>query len=219
MLNFTNLLFIIIILVLLNYIKINTDTNAETYTEIIKPIINKQIKTKEFKPTYGKDQYKVNNKQHQVKFKYQDIDFLENKLELTDNINFDYDDKELMNKFYNENKTGVVATLIHPDLPHYTTPPIEQKTMYDYKFYESNNKKLEKIIKNNDIDFGNKSIKDVYDDLIVDFKKINPTKKLKDTSDKVKGAFGETSLTNIVWEYEDDTDMGFDPNQNLELAL
>jgi hypothetical protein len=219
MLNFTNLLFIIIILVLLNYIKINTNTNGESYTEITKPIINKQIKIKEFKPTYGKDQYEVNNKQIKVNFKYQDIDFLENKLELTDNINFDYDDKELMKKFYNENKTGVVATLIHPDLPHYTSPPSEQKTLYDYKFYESNNKKLEKIIKNNDIDFEDKSIKDVYNDLIVDFKKINPTKKIKDKSDKVKGAFGETSLTNIMWEYEDDTDMGFDPNQNLELAL
>lgn len=217
MLNFTNLLFIIIILVLLNYIKINK--NDESYTEIKKPLINKKNKIKEFKPTYGKDQYEVNNKQPKVKFKYQNIDILKNKLELTDNISFDYDSKEIMDNFYNENKTGVVATLIHPDLPHYTKPPSEQKTLYDYKFYESNNQKLENIIKNNDIDFGEKTIKDVYDDLIVDFKKINPTKKLKKKSEKINGAFGETSLNNIEWEYEDDEGLGFDPNQNLELAL
>ena len=48
MLNFTNLLFIIIILVLLNYIKINKNINDESYTELTKPIINKQIKMQNF---------------------------------------------------------------------------------------------------------------------------------------------------------------------------
>lgn len=233
MLNFTNLLFIFIILVLLNSIKINKKNKTEKYTRIInnkiinddniinKNEIDKILKQKQFKPLFGVDQFTTPNPKNNI-FEFQDIDFLnENtKLPITNKLDFTYDDETIIKKFYKEGKTGIVGTLINPTVLHKSKLPSDQKALYDYTFYETKNKKLEKIINAENLELENKSIKEVYDDLITDFKKINPQKKQIIKKDKILGAFGETTLNNIEWEYEDDTDnMGFDPTQSLELAL
>jgi len=236
MINLLDIILILVILYLLNYLKINNKKNnkknIEKYTNKESELenIDKIMKTKDYKLLYGKEQYIANNVFNEPKYLYQDIDFLKenNKFKLDEELDFSYDEEKLINDFHAEKESGIVATLIPPNLPHYTKPQSDQRTLYDYKFEEPKARKLEKIIKMENVDLENKTIKEVYEDLIMDYKKLNPQKIPKNTqiNKKVNGAFGEKSLSNVEWEYEiDDSDlkmgfdMGFDPNQTLELAL
>ncbi len=239
------ILFIIIILIILNNVQIikdidDTDVYEEEYTQL-----NQQNNIKEYNLLFGKDQY-ILNKKVKVPYYYQNIKTLNKnkKFELTDNLDFSYDEKKILDDFQKETLGGVVGPTIHDKitlpsnsinaqssnhelLPSKTNPPLNQKMLYDYKLEEPQRKKLEKIIKEEDINYDNKTIKQVYEDLIIDYKKLNPQKKLKNNNidnnnnnKLINGAFGESSFNHLDFEYEDDTDdFGFDPRQTLELAL
>ena len=64
-------------------------------------------------------------------------------------------------------------------------------------------------------------INEVYDKLLIDYKKINQPKTPKDNSDElVKGAFNEASYKGAIQEYEEDNyGNAYDPSQSLLLAL
>lgn len=218
MLTIQNFILIILILGLLNYIKCyNKNINEELYTNLKKPIKSNIFETKP-KVLYGSDQFNtIPLYESKKEYKYQDIDFLQenNKFELTDKLDFSYDKKELLNNFHNESKKGVVASGLSI-YPHVSEPPTDQKTMYDYKFEDVDVKEILSIT-----NFEDKTINEVYDNLIVDYKKINQEKTPKKNTEKlIKGAFNESSYKGDILEYEEDNyGNAFDPSQSLLLAL
>jgi hypothetical protein len=218
MLTIQNFILIILILGLLNYIKCyNKNINEELYVNLKKPT-KTNIFGEKPKVLYGHDQFDMKPLYESKKeYKYQDIDFLKenNKFELTDKLDFSYDKTQLLDNFHNESKKGVVASGLSV-YPHISEPPIDQKTMYDYKFEDVDVKEIL-----NTIDFEDKTINEVYDNLIVDYKKINQGKTPKKNTEKlIKGAFNESSYKGNLQEYEEDNyDNAYDPSQSLLLAL
>jgi hypothetical protein len=98
--------------------------------------------------------------------------------------------------------------------------PIDQKMLYDYRFLDMYKEDLENIIHNDENKFKGKNIKEVYDNLVFDYKLINQKKNLSDKKIKIEGAFRETALPVDQWHYDDDNnELSFDPYQSLELAV
>jgi len=218
MLNIQNFILIILILGLLNYIKCyNKNINKELYINLKKPIKTNIFEEKP-KVLYGEDQFNVIPMyKSKTEYKYQNIDFLKenNKFELTDKLDFSYDKNELLNDFHNESKKGVVTSGLSM-YQHVSEPPLDQKTMYDYKFEDVDVKEILSTT-----DFEDKSINEVYDKLLIDYKKINQSKTPKNNSDElIKGAFNEASYKGAIQEYEEDNyGNAYDPSQSLLLAL
>ncbi len=222
MLNIQNFILIILILGLLNYIKcynknINININKELYSNLKKPIKTNIFEEKP-KVLYGEDQFNVIPMyKPKTEFIYQNIDFLKenNKFELTDKLDFSYDKNDLLNNFHNESKKGVVTSGLST-YPHVSEPPIDQKTMYDYKFEDVDVKEILSTT-----NFEDKTINEVYDKLLIDYKKINQAKTPKKNADElIKGAFNESSYKGDIQEYEEDNyGNAYDPSQSLLLAL
>lgn len=269
----TNIILILLILVLLNFIKISPSTfNNEPFKNNVplkynKPFknnktlkCNKPIKTNiPFKLNnepfikkkidiplkdlyFGKDQYVLKPEQNNNKLQYQDIQFNydnttnifdSNKLGLNNKKlkinNKKINNQEIINNFNKETKNAVVNTSLYdisypldfvsPDAD--TTPLIDQKILYDHRFLDMHKEELENIIHNIDNkDTYNKEIKDIYDDMILDYKKINKKKTPTNKNIKVGGAFNETALPINQWFYEEDNnELSFDPLQSLELSV
>ena len=216
MFSIQNFIIIILILYLLNYVKYkdNILINQDLYTELKKPI-KTNIFTGKNNIIFGKDQYNIVPMYiPDKKYKFQNIDFLKenNKFELTDKLDFTYDKNKLLTNFHNESKKGVVTAGYIPE------SLIEQKTMYDYKFEDVDVKEIL-----NTTDFKNNTINEVYNNLIVDYKKLNQAKtpiKNNAKSDTISGAFNESSYKGNIQEYEeDDYGNAYDPSQSLLLAL
>jgi len=137
--------------------------------------------------------------------------------------------EQIINNYNNENLKGVITIpLNNIDIHDYASPsvmleePISQKMLYDYRFLDINKNELEEIIKNDETNkFEGKTIKEVYDDMILDYKKINQKKiPLFTENNKIEGAFGESSIGIDQWHYEgDNNDRSYDPQQGLELAV
>jgi hypothetical protein len=218
MLTIQNFILIILILGLLNYIKCyNKNINKELYTNLKKPMKTNIFEEKP-KVLYGEDQFNVIPMyKSKTEYKYQNIDFLKenNKFELTDKLDFSYDKNELLDNFHNESKKGVVASGLSI-YPHVSEPPLDQKTMYDYKFEDVDVKEILSTT-----NFEDKSINEVYDKLLIDYKKLNQAKTPKTDSDElIKGAFNESSYKGEIQEYEEDNyGNAYDPSQSLLLAL
>jgi hypothetical protein len=266
-----NIILILLILVLLNFIKISPSTkkcnnkpfkNNEPFKNSVPLKCNKPIKTNiPFKLNnepfikkkniplkdlyFGKDQYILKPEQNNNKLQYQDIQFnydyntnifnydkiaIDNKKLNNKNIdNKKINNQEIINNFNKETKTAVVTTSLYnisypldfvsPDAD--TTPLIDQKILYDYRFLDMHKEELENIIHNIDNkDNYNKEIKDIYDDMILDYKKINKKKTPTNKNIKVGGAFNETAFPVNQWFYEEDNnELSFDPLQSLELSV
>lgn len=142
--------------------------------------------------------------------------------------------QEQINTNFNiENNKGIIATPIYniEYPPGYAsknldqTKPIDQKMLYDYRFLDDKQKEdLTNLIQNNEnINVEDKSIKDVYDDLVLDFKKINQNKKPLDIiNTRTQGGFNEISLSIDQWHYENDmglNELHYDPEQDLKVAV
>lgn len=137
--------------------------------------------------------------------------------------------EQIINNYNNENLKGVITIpLNNIDMHDYASPsvmleePISQKMLYDYRFLDMNKNELEEIIKNDETNmFEGKTIKEVYDGMILDYKKINQKKiPLFTENNKIEGAFGESSIGIDQWHYEgDNNDRSYDPQQGLELAV
>jgi hypothetical protein len=65
-----------------------------------------------------------------------------------------------------------------------------------------------------------KTIKEVYDSLIFDYKKINQKKNSINKNINTDGAFGESALPVDQWYYDGEiNELSFDPSQSLEVAV
>lgn len=278
MLDFKNIILILIILFLLNYLKYETFTKVKKNSLNNKNIVKKMTQLIPDKDLlFGKDQYMVKTN-FDKKFDYQDLEILKpnNLFELTSNLKFKYDtntdntkieidntkiginqtninnfdnrnlanklqDKELnknpisneqiIKNFNKQTQNAIINT------PIYETEypvgfvsskinieePVDQKMLYDYRFLDMNKDKLENLIHNDNLDSKineGKTIKEIYDSLIFDYKNINQKKTPIDKNIKTHGAFGESALSVDQWYYDDEiNELSFDPSQNLELAV
>ena len=191
---------------------------------------------------YGKDQY-IENIYNDKKFNYQNLDILKKK---SDNIEFKYDinyfdnrnltnkldkenpikplsNEEMIIKFQNETKNAMINTLVYDvNYPSgFISPNVkineqtDQKMLYDYRFLDMNKDKLNNLSYNED-----KTIKEIYDDLVFDYKKINEKKQLINKDVKIEGAFGEYSLPVDQLYYDNENnELSFDEAQSLQLAV
>ena len=154
---------------------------------------------------------------------------LVHKLDDLNFINLPLTKEQIINNYNNENTKGVITIpLNNINIQEYASPsvmleePITQKMMYDYRFLDMHKNDLEEAIKNDETNmFEGKTIKEVYDSMILDYKKINQKKTpIMIENNKVEGAFGESSVAVDQWYYEGDNNgLSYDPEQNLELAV
>ncbi len=140
-----------------------------------------------------------------------------------DNINFTnvpLSKEQIINNYNNENLKGVITIPLNNIVEQ--EEPIAQKMLYDYRFLDMNKNNLEEIIKNDETNIlEGKTIKEVYDDMILDYKKINQKKNpiLKENN-QIDGAFGESTVAVDQWYYEGDTnELSYDPLQDLQLSV
>jgi hypothetical protein len=200
-----NIILIIIILLLLNNIKIKSNDTEESFTDLnVKYNYNSKI------PIYGDIQYDVFNNDNDDKIykhqNYQVIDYHKN-LELSDKVN-------LLNDYNN-------LTKLNSDMPKpnfiNSTMPSEQDIIYDTKFFQPSDAEIHKPFDKTTIKYEERTIQDVYDELVN--KKVEH-KKLKPKSETKVGMFGEKTLNNLDWEYENEDDgMSYDPNSEPYLAI
>jgi hypothetical protein len=150
-----------------------------------------------------------------------------------DDLNFDnisLTKEQLINNYNNENKKGIITLpLNNINIKEYASPTmiieepeITQKMLYDYRFLDMNKNDLEEIIKNDATKVvEGKTLKEIYDNMILDYKDINQKKKpIIKENNKIEGAFGESTVAIDQWYYEDDNnDLSYDQDQDLQLAV
>lgn len=189
---FKNILIVLLILYII-YKIIFSNNNKN----IKKPIINKLVKKnkiieKKKKPSFGADQFVPTNGYVKGVFKFQDIELIKkNKiLEITDpikKINNIPNDKHINNKGIFKKKSELPIKKYNLEAPKYkgmyknTDLPCQKDEIYDAQFFKSS-KQNEDQMKAMAIDpenYKNKSIKEVYESMIIDYKKILPTKEIQ----------------------------------------
>ena len=156
---------------------------------------------------------------------------LANKLQDIELIKNPISNKQIIKNFNKQTQNAIINT------PIYETEypvgfvsskinieePVDQKMLYDYRFLDMNKDNLENLIHNDGLDNKvneGKTIKEVYDSLIFDYKKINQKKNPIDKNINTDGAFGESALPVDQWYYDGEiNELSFDPSQSLELAI
>ena len=153
--------------------------------------------------------------------KLQDIELIKNPIsneQIIKNFNKQTQNAIINTPIYEtEYPVGFVSSKINIE------EPVDQKMLYDYRFLDMNKDNLENLIHNDSLDnkFNEgKTIKEVYDSLVFDYKKINQKKNPIDKNINTDGAFGESALPVDQWYYDGEiNELSFDPSQSLELAI
>ena len=199
-----NIIIFIIILILINYIVVNSN-NTENLNNIDSINLKKRI------PLYGDDQFTPSQFIYDD-LKFQDIIHEEFNLEKPT-------EKKIPNYKHNYE---VIDLPLYKGIYKKTELPSQSDIIYDTQsnFYrpsdEFDGKILDDAIKNTD--FRDKSIKEVYESLSVDYKKIIPKKNLKKTHELIEGASGNLILPNVLWLYDEDENNNnvYDPSLSKE---
>jgi len=218
--NLVNLLIVVIILLVLNYIKINKkDTFAGTTNNT--PFIRKP---NDKIPIYGDTQFGSINNYDNVTFSYDNDIIPDNYNQLT----------KKLNNLGSEAKPIYSDVFIKPNLNHIKSNnfelknpdllPSEQDIIYDS--YKQFNQPSDAILYNplvpSQIEYKEKKIQDVYDQIVNDPHKYEKEKHLKKhNKDTIDGGFmNENILTNVMWQYEEDNDgMSYDPSLSNQLSI
>jgi hypothetical protein len=209
MLTFENILLIIIIFILL--VSFNKNSNNDEPFEIIKSVFQPPLI-----PIYGDNQYVAKDKElDNSKFKYQNLDILDlNSTKVIDEtmiINeplINFDKTQLFNIEYGNKFKNVRL-------------PSEDSDRYDIKFFQPSDADINIPFDPKKIAYTERKIQDVYDDIINNVKKIYPDKKIKKSNNLIiNGGFGENTLSNVDWSYENETDgMSYDPSLSNLMAI
>jgi hypothetical protein len=184
-------IFLVILLLIVKIIKYYKPTiEEETFIDEPK-FVNKNI------PIYGADQFTTQEKNYIINKEHINYDANKSVIKLTE-IDELYNNSSLFNneKYNKINDTEIIAHDMKTDysdltmekpLDEYiytrTNLPCQQDEIYDTKFFRPSDegvyeKKLEEI------DYKNKTIKEVYDNLVIDYKKINKLEKLENSDFK-----------------------------------
>jgi len=213
-LNITNILIIIAIIIILNNIKFSEPFEVINLNEQNSFDIPKR------KPIYGDIQYQIHNyDDYKPTYKYQNFDILK---EEKSNINTQnkYNDLTKLNADIPKENNKDIYGPEYQGIYIKTDLPSQQDIIYDTKFFQPSDADIYNPIDYNKVDYTDRKIKDVYDDLVNNVQKNAPKKKLKQNTNKKTGGFGENTLTNLVWEYEGEEDgMSFDPTLSNLMAL
>jgi hypothetical protein len=234
MISIQNIFIFIIILFLLNNIPFNNNNNNSNNNNnnIVEPLTNiimgkdKNIyKTKI--PIYGNSQYETTNDNvnNDKVYKFQNFDIIdyEKKLELTDDVNVlnKYNDLTKFNAKIPEINKDIIFTSKYNNTFKKTNLPCEQNIIYDTKFFQPSDADIYNPDDLTKIKYSERKIEEVYNDIINH--KISKNKKLKNIDNyriKTDGGFGENTLNNLDWEYEDDNDgLSYDPRMSNLMAL
>jgi hypothetical protein len=215
--NLINILLIILILLILNHIKIKNKDELKNTSNNIPNIIHNKI------PTYGTIQYEANNNYNNIDYNYDNIVVLDNYNKLTEKLS-DLGPKskpvynEAFKKSNNSKNKFNNFELEDPELL-----PSQQNIIYDtYKqFNQMSDANIHNSLVPHQIDYADRKIQDVYDQLINDPKKYEKEKKIIKTEQKINGGFkGEQVLSNLNWEYENESDgMSYDPNLSNLMSI
>jgi hypothetical protein len=213
-LNITNILIIIAIIIILNNIKF-----SEPF-EVINLNEQNSFDVPKRKPIYGDIQYQIHNyDDYKPTYKYQNFDILK---EEKSNINTQnkYNDLTKLNADIPKENNKDIYGPEYQGIYIKTDLPSQQDIIYDTKFFQPSDADIYNPIDYNKVDYTDRKIQDVYDDLVNNVQKNAPKKKLKQNTNKKTGGFGENTLTNLVWEYEGEEDgMSFDPTLSNLMAL
>lgn len=216
-----NLFICLIILIVLNNIQFN---KVDKFTGIR---TNKEdnIMIKNKIPTFGDIQYDtINDDNTNKSYKYQNFDIIkyQKNLEYSDNKNplNKYNDLTILNNQIPKTNKDIIYTPQYQGKYIKTNLPSEQDIIYDTKFYQPSDANTYNPFDPTKIIYNDRKIQDVYNDIVNNPHK-NENKKIKNKiNSKINGAFGEKTLKNVMWEYEDDNDeMRYDPSTLNFLAL
>lgn len=215
-----NIFICLIILLVLNNIRFN---RIDKFNGIKR---NKEdgVYVKKKIPTYGDIQYETMNDDNNDKtYKYQNFDIIkyQKKLEYSD-------DKNPINKYNDLTKLNNQLPKINKDIIYTeqykgrfikTNMPSEQDIIYDTKFFQPSDADTYNPFDPTKIVYNERKIQDVYDDLVNNVHKGDKKMKQKVVT-KMDGGFGEKTLKNVMWEYENETDgMSYDPSSSNLLAI
>lgn len=238
-LNLTNILLIIAVIIILNNIKFDSFKIPETFETIN---LNEQSDFKIPKriPIYGDNQYLIYDYDNfKPEYKYQNFDILK---EEKSNINLlnKYNDLTKINADMTKNSQVNISSHRDANLfsgpivnknsdiygPEYqgifkkTNLPSQQDILYDTKFFQPSDADIYNPIDYNNVNYTDRKIQEVYEDLVNNVKKNAPKKKIKQNTNKKTGGFGENTLSNLDWEYEGEDDgMSYDPTSLNLMAL
>jgi hypothetical protein len=213
--NLVNLLIIIIILLVLNYIKINKK-NKDELTNIVH---TNSVRTPNDKiPLYGDIQYEIKNEYFDINYGDQEEIKPDNHIGLTKKIN---DLGEIPKPVYNDifKKSNLQQNKFNNfELKDPELLPSQQDIVYDtYKqFNQPSDSSIYNPLVPSQIEYTDRKIQDVYDQMINDPKKHENNKKIKKYRDPynqhiidaekpldvtINGGFqGENVLSNLIWE-------------------
>lgn len=237
-----NIILILVILFLLNYIKIvpriddnneqlTSSNNAQLTSSNINDNINinnvnisKNIDIPRRNLYFGKDQYITKPDNNNNDLYYQDLEIFKKQSDIY--FNYDISTTDNLYHYDDSNLTMNLNTpIIQPEksqVYYENNPLINQDILYDNRAlssYTEHNKDI--LINSEHINYENKDIKEIYDDLIFDHKNINQRKNPTTKNIKVDGAFNQNAVPISQWFYEDDNidELHFDPIQTLELSV
>jgi len=221
MFSLQNILLIIILLFLFNYIQVNENFIGINYNK------NDNFKSTERIPIYGNIQYEATDKDDDNVYRYQDFEIIKKNqiLELSN-------DKNQLNKYNTLTELNDILPSYNKDSIYSksydntfkkTNLPSEQDYIYDNakKFNQPSDADIYNPLVPSQIEYTDRKIQEVYEEIVNNVKKNNPDKKIKQTtSDVISGGFNESILKNIMVEYEDDEDgLSYDPYQSNLLAI
>lgn len=123
----------------------------------------------------------------------------------SENIKFDYDIKEIDKQFIKEQENGFrVASYVanNPDGSN-REDFIETKALFTYEFNEPRTLMMDGVV--DPVDSG-KTLKEVYDNSFINFKKLIPKKEMINTDDatSLEGASNLSFFTNDDWVYDNE---------------
>lgn len=196
-----NIILIILILVLLNNIKIGSKKN----------------KKEKFKSTnFNNTNLSQNNNTHLSQ---------PNNIKIPNYGDIQYDtyiNLPSQNKVTNvkQDSTNII------DAPNYkfikTNLPCQQDIIYDTKFFRPSDENINEPLDLSKINYSERKIQDVYSDIVnkdTIKKNLKILKPLNNNELKI-GGFGESTLNNVNWAYNDEDDgMNYDPSLSNLLAL
>jgi hypothetical protein len=213
--NLTNILLIIIIIIILNNIKIPKEN-----FEVINLNEENNFDVPKRTPIYGDVQFQLHNyDNYKPNYKYQNFDILK---EEKSNINVQnkYNDLTKLNANIPKQPKEDIYGPEYQGIYKKTNLPSQQDIIYDTKFFQPSDADIYNPIDYNKIDYTDRKIQDVYDNLVNNVQKNAPKKKLKENTEKKIGGFGENTLSNTTWEYEGEDDgMHYDPTMSNLMAL